>query len=1424
VKGSKRKIFNILAIVMVISMLAATISAQPYRSGDPKQADFAIAEVEAVENQLKEGSGVVGEPKGANGPSNYVVVLTETPLASYRGGIEGLEATNPSAAGKAKLEAKSPASVSYLAYLDDQRAASIDAVNEALGRRLDIEFEYGATIVGYATVMTPEEAAIVAQLEGVAFVEWEKISQPWTDAGPQWINADDIWDGYGGLHGTRGEGIIVGVIDTGIDPWNPSFADVDSDGYDHTNPNGSGNYFGVCDPANTNPDAGVKPYDQTFECNDKVIGAWGYTGISGSPRDENGHGSHTSSTAAGNLTRGTVITTPTDVYTATISGVAPRANIVMYAACCTGFALNHARDQALLDDVDVINYSIGSASPTGDPWTDSESLQWLALRDAGVFVATSAGNNGPGDATIGSPGDIPWITTVGANSHNRAFLNSITLDNGVDNPLVVEGQSMTSGYGPAPVVYAADYSPGGDDARLCADGVFAPGTFNGEIVVCERGAYGRVAKGQTVFDGGAGGYILAQPTLVGGGPGAVTSDPHVLPALHIDYNSYQELQTYVAISDTVGTIAGAIKDFDPAHGDVMAAFSSRGPNGSLPDILVPSVTAPGRSIWAAYHYGAGGDGDYTWNVIQGTSMSSPHVAGAGALMKALHPTWTPAEIQSALMSTARLTILNDDGVIPTTARWFDMGSGEVDLYFAGQTSLVMDVTNAEYLAADPGNGGDPKSLNLASMGDSQCLGQCTWTRTLRNTEDYQIAWFASAFGENGLVLDIFPNNFVIPSGGTQEIVVTATVGAITQTGWTYGAVILEVEPQRENGVYGLHLPVAVIPASAILPDDVTINTRRNAGSQLVKDLLSGEITDLTIDYFGLVEGTQVTEDLSQDPTNGDPYDNLNDGTTFYVTATVSAGAVRFVSEIIESEAPDIDLFVGTGDTPSAGTMICSSTTPSWDEYCDIEDPAAGTWWILVQNWNESASPPDSTTLSYAVVPGSGAGNMTVTGPATKPAATFYDLRVFWDTPSMEAGDHWYGAFDIGSSPDVRSSSDIGRLPVNLIRWEDDVYKEASISGAEPGDTVVYTLTVQTNVTPKELTYWITDTIPTGMTYVANSAAANIGSVIVAGDTVTWTGPMPLSSGTYVVATSVTDPVGCDMPLSNSGAYLNAQPYGINTNPGISGNNQWYSVNFSGGEFNFFGQYFGESLNLTDDGIAFLDPSTLGAAPGVYEPIPTAAEPNNLMAIFWNDFEIVYDQAANRGVSLINLTSGGVPSAAIIEFDDLEPYPAGSTSDRFDFEILMRYDESPGWYETIFAYDNLSGTVGLGSIGLENMFGTVGVQYAFDDIAVTDGMAVCFDLVPLPPEPAIITYEVTVDEDGPCGQVFINTAYHQTDNPGSMEDQVNAYVQQPQCAPTGVAVSDIGGQNTAAAMIPLLVALGGVALLAGAIAIRRRKEA
>ena len=1141
--------------------------------------------------------------ESASQTATYIVVLKDEPLARYSGGIAGYAATSlqatastsakRKATGARKLNVRSAESVSYLSYLAGQRGVAINSASNSIGRDLDISYEYGATIVGFAAEMTAEEAERVATLGQVAFVELEKISYLHTDAGPVWSGAAGVWGGdwsalsykatlsgahevppvsstlsgtaeftynfhtndlsytievenpggvnlvamhihkaaagtNGGvihnlgleatstgftatgsvtlsgpdeaalvngqlylnvhstlnpggevrgqieLDGTLGEGIIVGIIDTGIDPWNPSFLATGGDGYVHTNPKGAGNYVGVCDPANTGD-----VYDASFTCNEKLIGAWSYPSIGPTARDSDGHGSHTGGTAAGNIVFDAAVEAPTETFTADISGVAPHANIIAYAACCSGAALAAARDQALLDGVDVINYSIGSTYPTGDFWEDSEAIQWLALRDAGVFVATSNGNAGNGDATTGSPADLPWLTSVGASSHNRSFLVTLTLSDSTNSSITVSGQAMTNGYGPAEVVFSSSIT-NTLDTRLCAPGAFAPGTFNGEIVICQRGEYSRVEKGQSVLDGGAGGYILVQTNEENGGPGAVAADTHVLPAIHIDYYEYQNLLQFMLV-DSVGSVTGVLSGaslaLENTYGDIMASFSSRGPNGSDADLIVPNVTAPGRAIMAAYHQGDAGDGDYTYNVIQGTSMSSPHVAGAAALLSALHPDWTPAEMQSALMMTARDSVLDDDALMVATP--FAQGSGHINVHLAAESSLIMDVSKAQYDAADPDveNGFGLRDLNIPSLGNDQCAGSCSWTRTVENATDETLTWTVSLDGPAGFAAIISPSVFTLGAGESQEIEIRLNVSSATFEGeWQFGSFDFD----ETSGHYpDAHWSFAVIPSVSNIPETLDIETRTTTGSVDMLDLASKDISEFHAEVTGLTKAARHGFTLTEDNNTGADFPDIffdDPATTRFVPITVPADSFSVIADIVETSSPDLDMLLfldadangpdlGDVGDPAENPDACQSASGGSDEFCEILSPTAGTYYVAIINFWQVTDGGDPVDLATAVTADNGAdeGNLTVNGPATVSDGSPYAITVSYDEAGMTAIDKLYGYFTIGSDPGNPGNIATVRVSLEYLGTPDiDINPTALAATVEQQASLTQTLSISSS--------------------------------------------------------------------------------------------------------------------------------------------------------------------------------------------------------------------------------------------------------------------------------------------------------------------------------------------------------------------------
>ncbi|HET6221182.1 MAG TPA: S8 family serine peptidase, partial [Dongiaceae bacterium] len=549
-----------------------------------------------------------------------------------------------------KLDVSTKASRAYREYLDGKHDAFLRNAAQALGRPIDARFRYTLTTNGMALDLTPTEAEAIQGLAGVTGVRPEQHYHADTDASAAWMGAEAIWNGsLPGIAATRGEGVIVGVLDTGINSAHPSFADIGADGYNHANPRGQ--VYGVC---------GTQP----ARCNDKLIGIYDFVGDgdhTGTDRD--GHGSHTASTAAGNVV-GASLTGPTTTLGLQLSGVAPHANIIAYKVLDdegrgTESSAIAGMEQAAADQVDVINMSFGAGN--SDPWDGLRSIALdygtalLNARFSGVVPVASAGNDGPGASTVRSPSTLPWVISVAAASHNRVFearVEDVT-GNGIGTALTFRGAAITAGLPKARIVHGKDFGSAlcgrgaSQDTPTGASNPFPVGTFHGEIVVCDRGTYGRVEKGFNVKQSGAGGMILANSAAEGE---SIVADGHHLPAVHIGFADgtrlRQLLDTALAAGGEIrGALSGVDRRLDAGAGDVLADFSSRGPVDPYGSWLKPNITAPGRDVIAAIDEGA------SFAIFSGTSMASPNVAGTAALLLAAHPTWSVAQVESALLTT-----------------------------------------------------------------------------------------------------------------------------------------------------------------------------------------------------------------------------------------------------------------------------------------------------------------------------------------------------------------------------------------------------------------------------------------------------------------------------------------------------------------------------------------------------------------------------------------------------------------------------------------------------------------------------------------------------------------------------------------------------------------------------------------------------
>ncbi|XP_056853664.1 LOW QUALITY PROTEIN: subtilisin-like protease SBT5.3 [Raphanus sativus] len=498
-----------------------------------------------------------------------------------------------------------------------------------------------------------------------------------------------------------GEDSIIANLDTGVWPESKSFRD------EGLGPIPS-RWKGICQ----------NEKDATFPTQ-QLIGARyfhkGYAAAVGplnssfdSPRDLDGHGSHTLSTAGGAFVPGANVFGQGN---GTAKGGSPRARVAAYKVCwppvkgneCYDADVLAAFDAAIHDGADVISVSLG-----GEPssfFKDSVAIGSFHAAKKGIVVVCSAGNSGPADSTVSNV--APWLITVGASTMDREFASNLILGNGKH----YKGQSLAPSSMPHakfyPIIAASEAKAKNVtafDAQLCKLGSLDPQKAKGKILVCLRGINGRVEKGRAVALAGGVGMVLENSNATGND---LTADPHVLPATQISFKDSLALSRYISqTKKPIAHITPSRTVLGTKPAPVMAAFSSKGPSSVAPELLKPDITAPGVSVIAAYTGAVSPTNEkfdarrLLYNAVSGTSMSCPHVSGIAGLLKTRYPSWSPAAIRSAIMTTA--TTLDDiPGPIQNStymkATPFSFGAGHVRPNLAVNPGLVYDSGIKDYL-------------------------------------------------------------------------------------------------------------------------------------------------------------------------------------------------------------------------------------------------------------------------------------------------------------------------------------------------------------------------------------------------------------------------------------------------------------------------------------------------------------------------------------------------------------------------------------------------------------------------------------------------------------------------------------------------------------------------------------------------------
>lgn len=1112
-------IFTVTFSVMLFTSL--TVFAQP--KGDKQSSDKLKSPSYSL---IKKASIKKSKLKRKNSDQLYMIVLQDEPLATYKPKNASASLQTSKKSKKRKINIRSVESKRYLSYLAQSQNIAITQLSKKLKRALPVQHHYKYTINGFTTQLTKEEYLQIKQDKSVKKVL--KISPRYltTATSTHFINAPSVWNGIASNTANKGEGIIIGIIDSGISPYHPSFSEIADDGYQHINPLGANNFLGDC--ANSL---------YASYCNNKLIGIWSnsfitddYTPEGDDPIgvDHDGHGTHVAAIAAGNtLNNPPIYNVEGDEaeYTfSNVSGVAPRANIIAYQVCAadigcwpdlTALAVEHAIE----NNVDVLNYSVGGDAD--DPWAGIDSLAFLSAREFGIHVSVSAGNDGPNASTISSPGNSPWITSVAAVTHDRDFSSkTINFSGGNSNLSSITGFAITNGVS-ASIVYAGDF---GDKDCLS---VFPPNTFNGSIVVCERNTIARVAKGNNVLAGGAAGLVLINEPNATGHDNNLFADYHVLPAIHVNSTQGQDIVNWLATGNNhQATISGVAIENNIQQADVLADFSSRGPDPDFTRWLVPHLSAPGVNVYSAFsdyqpHYDEANKTEADFAFLNGTSMSSPHVAGAFALIKKEHENWTPAQAQSALMLTAQSTVKTDNNGTLVDAGFFGAGSGSIRVDKAINAGFVLAIEHDDYEAADPEFGGEPSTLNIPALVNENCQISCTWTRTISGTEN--TSWQASYQNlSNGLTVSVSPEQFSLSTGQSLTLTFTASIDDSFNAA-EFGQARIIFTPSNNQ------TPIATIPLAAQFSvgrfeDDISVIAHTDSGSAAIEGISTVGTSDLTVEVFSLSELRSETAVISRDDFDRQSWpDNVINNTAFthVQQLTVPEGAKLLTVEITQTTSPDLDLYVGI-DTNNNGLLdsrneitniACQSATEKSLERCQITNPEQGNYIIAIYNYGdrESASGvADDFSYQWALIEEND-GQLSVDFDSVAVANQDIDLTLNWSSELLIEDQQYVTALAIGSSID--NPSNIGIVPINFYRSSGIVITSIDKTQVNSGENITISTEIKANSTTIDRTLSLMLILPQGVQLVSDNQQAS-----QSGQNITWEINQPANSSTINITT------------------------------------------------------------------------------------------------------------------------------------------------------------------------------------------------------------------------------------------------------------------------------------------------------------------
>jgi minor extracellular serine protease Vpr len=668
------------------------------------------------------GGKATDAPAAARPETDYVMVrLADSPMASYMGTIPGLERTKPLPGQK--LNPGSSAARAYGRYLNDRRQ-NYKGWLQSNAPRAQIVREYSVVFNGFAIKLNGERLEHLATGTGATRVSRSFLVRPTMTVSLGLIDADDVWPSAGGRE-NAGSGIKIGVIDTGIRDDHAAFG---------------------C--------KGTIPHDvfasgEALPPNDRKVIVFN-------------HGTHVAGTAAGCILD---LSGPEDGPTlGTWSGVAPGASLHDYNVfpgfgagfrAFGGSAFSHdiaaALEKSVADGMDVVNLSIGGGVQ-GPHDLLAEALD--ATVDAGVVAAVAAGNSGPGGSTVESPGSAAGALTAGASTNPHFVGIPLTA-----TPTKGTPQSLTGATGDFAIFGAltANYT-----VTTPANGCSTITTsLTGKVALIDRGVCTFTTKVRNAQNAGAAGVLIVNN--VAGDPIGMAQDGSTpvptVPAVMLSKSNGNAIKPAGSVVFT----GAAPTEFITTNADIIAGFSSRGPT-PFTYLIKPDVTAPGVNVYSSV-FNEQDPEELGFAYFQGTSMATPHLAGAAALLLDLHPGWSPADVKSALVSTAKRPVWDHvTGAAATGV--LTRGGGRIDLDAADATPVTSDPASASF-GFWGGNKDVSAALNLI----------------LRDKEGAaQTCGVAVTGNPTGNTILTAPSSVSIAANGTATLTLTLAAGKSSQTG------------------------------------------------------------------------------------------------------------------------------------------------------------------------------------------------------------------------------------------------------------------------------------------------------------------------------------------------------------------------------------------------------------------------------------------------------------------------------------------------------------------------------------------------------------------------------------------------------------------------------------------------------------------